>query len=124
MSSDRIAVMKCCRMETDVADRCCLREMSGPFFTRSVSEASRGGKKKMASKNSVHAQVGFRTVQLAKNRNAAAGANRLRRKLSNSFQRESIVRGLRCLPLLFCGLASGTSGNSHFSSCQSPLIQR
>ena len=123
-TSDSNAFRKCRDMEWETVEKCCFREISGCFLMRSVSDARMGGKKKMARMNTIQIRALAKTVILAKKRKTVAGAKRLRLRLSKSFQRDSHERGLRCFPVLFSGRTSGTKANNHFSSCQSPLIQR
>ncbi len=66
----------------------------------------------------IHAGAGS-TVQASSSAASVAGAIRLRRRLSKSFQREMSGSRLRSSPPRI-----GTTGKSHHSSCQSPRTQR
>jgi hypothetical protein len=78
------------------------------------------GKAIVDSAISVQANGGpGRIVQPAVSRATTAGGSKLRRRLSNSFQRPSAGTSLGRDPV-----AAGTLGSSHGKSCQSPRTQR
>mgnify|MGYP000317242711 CR=1 FL=1 len=96
------------------------RETGGLSLATSSRLASPVGIKRMASTARVQNQADENIVQPSTNNSVKAAGTRLRRRLSNSFQRDSAESGLfRRRPS-----GPGTRGSSQPAICQSPRIQR